>query len=128
MRTDREILRNSIAQVLELDLTAEHGWREGTGYYHLSIPPGYGQPDLSVGENLIARGILMRHSKWRSRLILTESALVRIMHVAMEAALQDLLSNDPPEATLPETPSYYDNGSARLIFTGLNRDELAVRE
>ena len=119
--TDREILRNSIAQVLELDLTAEHGWREGTGYHQ--GPPRY-EPNNSVGENLVNRGILAREG---SRLILTESALVRIMRTAMNAVVEDLLNNDPPLANLPETPKYCDNGPVRLIFTGLDHDKLQVR-
>lgn len=120
-RTDEEILRNSVAQVLKLDLTREHGWQEGTGY-HLGMPQCL--PDMTTGDNLIKRGILRREG---SSLMLTESALIRIMHVAMSAVLADLLTNNPPAAKLPEIPDYYDDGPARLIFCGLNRDELEVR-
>lgn len=120
-RTDREILRHSVAQVLQLDLTQEHGWKEGTGYW--SGPPKY-QPDITVGENLVQRGILIRDG---SRLYLTEATLMRIMHCAMDAVLDDLLAHDPVPASLPEIPDYYDNGPERLIFTGLHHDEIEVR-
>lgn len=119
--TDKEILRNSIAQVLELDLSESSGWKEGTGY-HLG-PPNY-KPNLSAGENLVKRGILERYG---DRLILTESALIRIMNIAMDSAVEDLLKNDPPSASLPEFIGYDDIGPQKLIFTGLNRDELSVR-
>jgi len=119
--TDKEILRDSIAQVLELDLSESSGWKEGSSY-HLG-PPEY-KPNLSIGENLVKRGVLQRDG---SRLILTESALVRIINVAMDSAVEDLLKNDPPTAKLPEFEDYDDLGPQKLIFTGLNRDELSVR-
>lgn len=120
--TDKEILRNSIAQVLELDLSESSGWKEGTGY-HLG-PPGY-KPNLSIVENLVKRGILQRDG---DRLILTEPALIRIINMAMDSVVEDLLKNDPPQASLPEFTDDYDNvGPQKLIFTGLNREELSVR-
>lgn len=120
--TDKEVLRNFIGQVLKLDLSESSGWKEGSSY-HLG-PPNY-KPNLSIGENLIKRGILERYG---DRLILTESALIRIMNVAMDSVVEDLLENDPPQASLPEFTDDYDNiGPQKLIFTGLNRDELSVR-
>lgn len=119
--TDKEILRNSIAQVLELDLSESSGWKEGT-VYHLG-PPSY-KPNLSAGENLVKRGILKRDG---GRLILTESALIRIMNMAMDSVVEDLLKNDPPPASLPKFKDYDGIGPQKLIFTGLVRDELSVR-
>lgn len=119
--TDREILRNSVAQVLELDVTKRHGWLEGTGY-HLG-PPKF-ENDTKTGDNLIQRGILRREGV---KLFLTESAMVRIMHVAMEAVIEDLLHNDLPIASLPKADGYYDDGPERLIFCGLNHDRLEFR-
>ena len=119
--TDKEILRNSIAQVLELDLSESSGWKEGSSY-HLG-PPGY-KPNLTIGENLVKRGVLQRYG---NRLILTESALIRIMNIAIDSAIEDLLKNDPPPASLPEFIGYDDIGPQKLIFTGLNREELSVR-
>ena len=97
--SDEKVLRHSIGQVIVIDLTMQHGAEEGTGWY---IPGTY-KLDPKAGENLVQRGVLRRDG---DRLFLTESSLMRILHVALEASVKDLLVNDPPSSNLPEISEY----------------------
>lgn len=120
-RSDEGILRNSLKQVIKADLTREHGWREGTEY-HLG-PPKY-SPDKSAGESLVKRGILARDSN--NRLRLSEAALARALRVAIDAAVADLIANEPPKEHLPTCPDYYENGPGYMFIDSFGN--LSVRE
>ena len=110
-RTDEEVLRNAIEQVVTIDLTHRHGWREGTGW-HLGLPEM--KPDMQAGEALVQRGVLLRDA--HGRLTLSEAALLRILTVAIDSAVRDLLTSDPPAATLPKDEYSYDDGQDREIL------------
>lgn len=116
---DQDVLRRAVEQVITMDLTQQHGWKEGTGY-HLGLPEM--KPDMQAGEGLVRRGVLTRDEHGTLRL--SESALIRALRVAVDKSVEDLLNNDPPEEKLPETP-YYDNGPERLISLD---GKLAVHE
>lgn len=119
-RKDEDVLRHAVESVLTADLTEEHGWREGTGY-HLGLPKC--EPDMLAGEGLVRRGIMVRSEG--GRLTLSEAAVVRLFRVALDAAVADLMANDPPDEKLPTDEYDYENeGPGRLISL---RGELTVR-
>lgn len=110
-KNDIDVLRRSIEQVVKIDLSRGSGWREGTSY-HLGLPEM--RPDMTAGESLVRRGILRRDE--RGNLTLSEAALLRILSVAIDSAVADLLANDPPDGTLPELPEWSEEeDNARLI-------------
>ena len=96
-RTDEEVLRYAVEQVVVIDLTRAHGWREGTGW-HLGLPEM--MPDMLAGEALVQRGVLLRDAQ--GTLTLSEATLLRILTVAVDAAVAELLVADPPAAELPK--------------------------
>jgi hypothetical protein len=115
MPNDRDVLLNALGSVINLNLTAESGWREGTEWR-----------DPHAGDSLVARGILLRPHEGSSRMYFSEAALVRVLRVAIDAALEDLLANDPPP-TAPidlREDLFGDEGPHKLI---LLRDEITVR-
>lgn len=86
--TDEVVLRTAIRQVLKANITRYSGWREGSSWQH---------PD--AGKQLIDRGVLL--SGINQRMTLSEAALIRALRVGIDAAVADLLANDPPEERIP---------------------------
>lgn len=112
--SEEEVLRTSVQQVLKLDLSRRTGWKEGIGYY----------TDVPV-ERLIQNGIIVGDS---SNLHLTESALMRILEVAVNSAVKDLLENQPPTKSIPEIPQWkLDEDDGVLVYVGLPPGEIVVR-
>lgn len=111
--TEKEVLRRAVQQVLKLDLSRRSGWKEGTGYYK-NVPI----------EKLIQNGILTGDS---FRLHLTESGLMRILEVAVDSAVKDLLKNPPPTKSIPEIPKWnLDDDDATLVYVG-EPPEIVIR-
>ena len=115
MPNDRDVLRNALKSVININLTAEAGWREGTEWR-----------DQHAGDSLVARGILLRPYDGSSRMYFSEAALVRALRVAIDAALEDLLANDPPPVAPIDLREdlYGDEGPHKLILLD---GEIAVR-
>lgn len=113
--TEEDILRRAIQQVLKLDLSRRAGWKEGTGY-HKEVP----------AERLIKNGILTK-TEYGHGFYLTESALMRILEVAVDAAVKDLSANPPPIRSIPEIPEWIlDEDRAILVYVG-EPPEIVIR-
>lgn len=125
MQTDERVLRRALTQLLVADLTRSHGWREGVSF-HLGLPRM--ESDMTAGERLVDRGVMRRSAT--GSLQLSESAVVRALHVAVDAAVADLLEHYPPPATFAEElddPDEEAEDDETLVLGGASGDEPFVR-
>lgn len=90
--TDEQVLRHAVESIFEVDLTSEHGWLEGTSYH-----------DAAAGQTLVTRSVMVCKGQHgvNARLYLSESAVMRALRVAIDAAVADLLASDPPVEAIP---------------------------
>lgn len=116
--TDEEALRQAVQQVLMCNLSC---FREGTGWY-----------DPNAGASFVKQGLLTADGAGTTtnprRLRLSEAAVVRVLKVAVEAAVNDLLANDPPPEKIPWRKEEYESNDRLLLLSDHRmKPYLAVR-